>query len=107
MKDFEIRPPGGVAIQMWKDNSIHFRIGPEQVSLLQASLKVLLKQLSQYAIETIEHDKKSELTRSVLPMNRVQQLESELKRLREEELTIVSGGFESDDGQLGAPPAGI
>lgn len=92
MKQFSIVPPGGVAINQWKDGSIHFHLGPNQVAPLKNVLQTLLEQLQQYAITTVETQKQKELQRGVLPPSRIQMLEQELDQLRAEAQTIVTEG---------------
>jgi hypothetical protein len=109
MKDFAFYPPGGVAIQMWKDGSLHFRIGQQQIAPLQFALKELERQLSAYAVELIEKEKAAEIAKTVLPPTRIEVLEQELAKLKAADAakalpkTIVSEGFEPNDGSLPVP----
>ena len=124
MKAFMITliPPGGVQFSMLPHCHVRCHLNDQNADKLIAAFESSIQQIRNWKIGLVERAKAEELVKHQLPKTRIQLLEEELAALRasgqgnmpapsDDEAkaraqTIVSGGFEPDDGSL-TPPASL
>jgi hypothetical protein len=77
-------PPARVRYTQWKDGSIHLHVLPADAAKLADALEMIVAQLRGYVVESLEQQRAAEDIKMVPPPSRIQMLEAELARAREE-----------------------
>lgn len=82
--DIQIRPPAGVRFIQGRDGVIRARVSVKLADTLRITLTAACQELARIKMRVLESERDKEIQRRKIPPSRLEQIESELKRRREE-----------------------